>query len=111
MSVQQMGVVFRLYGRPDIAESIKDGMEKGIRLNTDQMAIVKAENEKMRDAREGVRKFGDDKRWPETREKLAAQYYVKPCGRVRAFLLVLWALLWMEIFDWTVYLQHINRSA
>ena len=112
MGVQQRGVVIRTYGDRTITDAIMDGMERGMQpLNRSELAVVKAENEKMREARDGVRQYGDDKRWPETRRALAQQYHVRPCGRVRGALLLAWALVWMEIFDWYMYLQRMNRSA
>jgi hypothetical protein len=70
---------------------------------------VKAENDHLK-AVNGVRALADEKRWNKTRKKLARKYTVKPAGRARGAILLVWALSWMVVFECFRRLQAINRE-
>ena len=46
----------------------------------------------------------------ETQAKLAAAYGVRRHGRLYRRLLVAWAMMWVEIFDWLHYFKTWNRE-
>jgi hypothetical protein len=103
-------VVIKTVGVPEMGAPIADALTRVIPLaDGEELAAVKAENEHLK-ARDGVRQSGDDKRWEETQAKLAAAYGVRRHGRLYRRLLVSWAMLWVEIFDWFHFFQTWNRE-
>lgn len=76
---------------------------------TVELRTVKAEYAKLQ-ARDAVRSEADKKRWERTRRRLARKYTVKPVGRARGAILLVWALSWMVVFECFRRLQAINRE-
>ena len=62
-------------------------------------------------ARDGVRREGDARRWQDVREELREKYSTRPTGRVHGAILGAWALLWTAIFAEYARLSAINREA
>ena len=83
------------------------GLSEG--ANATALRAVEAENRQLK-AREGVRRQGDAKRWQRTQRRLARKYTVKPVGRARGAILLVWALSWMVVFECFRRLQAINRE-
>ena len=96
-------VAIRVFGNPSVGCAI------GAALTTKELELVKAENKRL-DALNGVRAYGDEIRWQETREELAAKYTIRPANRVTGAILGLWALLWTVIFGWYAKLSAWNRE-
>lgn len=92
-----------IYGDRRIGGAIADGM------TARELALVKAELRKMQ-ARDGVRREGDARRWQDVREELAAKYSIRPHGRLYGAILGAWALLWLGIFAEYAKLSAWNRE-
>lgn len=90
-------------GDPRMGAAIAEG------ANAVALRETKAENDHLR-AVNGVRALADEKRWNKTRKKLARKYTVKPAGRARGAILLVWALSWMVVFECFRRLQAINRE-
>lgn len=91
-------------GDPRMSAAIAEG------ANAVALREAKAENEKLR-AVNGVRAIADEKRWNKMRRKWERKYTVKPTGRAREAILLVWALSWMVVFECFKRLQAINREA
>lgn len=88
---------------PHMAAGIAEGAA------TVALRTMERENRQLK-AREGVRARADEKRWNKTRRKLARKYTVKPAGRARGAILLVWALSWLVVFECFRRLQAINRE-
>lgn len=97
----------KAYGDTEIGDVLKSCVENS--MNNKELAVVRAECAQLRD-REGVRRYGDDKRWAEIKADLAATYYIKPHGVVYEKLLVAWAMLWFRIGQVYQRLSAMNRA-
>lgn len=84
-------IVIKMAGNVEIAAAVADGMTKVIPVDGKEMAMVKAENKRLR-AKQGVKEFVEDKAWGETKASLARTYRVKRHGKVYNFILLAWAL-------------------
>ena len=93
-----------IYGDRNLGGAIADG------LTARELALVRSELRRMQ-ARDGVRRYGDKRRWSEVRAELADKYSTRPVGRVRGAILAAWALLWVGIFAEYARLSAINREA
>ena len=93
-----------IYGDRKLGGAIADG------LTARELSLVRSELRRMQ-AREGVRREGDARRWRDVREELAEKYSTRPTGRVRGAILAAWALLWVGIFAEYARLSAINREA
>ena len=103
-------VVIKTVGNTDMGAPIADALTRVIPMeDSEALAAMKAENEQLK-ARDGVRRDGDDKRWEETRARLAAEYGVKRHGAAYQRLLLGWAMLWLGILDWFRFFQTWNRE-
>ena len=103
-------VVIKSTGDPEIAGAIVDGMQRQVvPLSADELAVVKAELAKLK-ATYGVMKPRDDRYWRDKVAALDARYSVKPTGKVRDALTLVWAILWMTIQEWLDYLAEWNRA-
>ena len=96
-------IVIKTAGDPQIAGAICNGMQ------TAKAASINADYKRLQ-AVNGVRAYGDQKRWNRTQMRLARKYYVKPAGRVSGAILGLWGWLWMSIYGWHNYLAEWNRE-
>lgn len=104
----------KTYGDTEIGKALENCLVES--MNSHELAVVKAEcaqlrsEKKEQDDREGVRKYGDDKRWVEIKADLAATYYIKPHGAVYNKVLVAWAMLWFWIGQAYAKLAEMNRT-
>ena len=89
---------------PRFAMGIAEG------ANAVELRMVRAEYAKLQ-AKDGVRREGDDRRWERTRRRLARKYSIKPVGRARGAILGGWALFWTVIYNVFEYFSEINREA
>ena len=96
-------VAIRIVGHPAM------GCALGSALTTKELELMKAENKRL-DALNGVRAYGDEKRWQDVSGALARKYSSKPAGRLYGAVLGLWALLWTVIFGWYAKLSAWNRE-
>lgn len=110
-------VVIKAYGDPRFAGAIVEGVTRRvIPLDSEELAAVKAELAAVKaakarqDARDGVRKAGDDKRWALIKADLARDYAVKRPGPVREALLLGWAMIWSAIYQTAEELMRWNRE-
>lgn len=104
-------VVIKTYGNPQIGGALVDAVSrKVIPLDEGELKTVKAELARL-NAVNGVRVYGDEKRWNKTRRRLARKYSTKPVGAARGAILGGWALVWSVIFGAARYLQAWNREA
>jgi len=83
------------------------GIAEGV--NAVELRVVKAEYAKLQ-AKDGVRREGDDRRWERTRRRLARKYSTKPVGRARGAILGGWALFWTVIYNVYEHFSEINRE-
>lgn len=102
-------IVIKSIGDADIANAIADGMTRAIPLESGELREVKAEYERLQ-ARDAVRAYGDEKRWQETKEKLARTYAPKRHGRLYWAVLALWAWVWDEFSEWVDFLVKWNME-
>ena len=93
-----------IYGDPAIGGALAQGM------TTRELALARAELRRMQ-ARDGVRRYGDTRRWEDVRGELADKYTTRPVGRVRGAILGAWALTWLWVLGWYKYLSAWNRGA
>lgn len=93
-----------IYGDRQLGGAIADG------LTARELATVRAELLRMQ-ARDGVRRYGDSRRWSDVRDELADKYSTHPTGGVRGAILAAWALLWVGIFAEYARLSAWNREA
>lgn len=93
-----------IYGDPAIGGVIADSKA------TRELEIVRAELRKMQ-ARDGVRRYGDGKRWQDVRNELAEKYSTRPAGRVTGAIMGVYGLFLESIRYWYEYFAKINRSA
>lgn len=110
-------VVYRGIGDTELVSTVMDGMMQAVvPLNNKELDTVKAECAKLREenrrleAQNGVRKNGDDNRWPKTQAKLAHTYHIRRHGLVYKTILCAWALMWFQIGRAYEYLSAINRG-
>ena len=97
-------VAIRVFGNPAM------GCALGSALTTKELELVKAENKRL-DALNGVRAYGDEKRWQDVRNELATKYTTRPANKLSGAILGLWALLWTVIFGWYAKLSAWNRES
>ena len=102
-------IVIKTIGDTDIGNAIADGMTRAIPLDDGELREVKAECKRLR-AKEGVRAYGDEKRWQETREELAQKYAPERHGRLYWAVLALWAWAWDEFSEWVEFLVKWNME-
>lgn len=93
-----------IYGDPALGGALAAG------VTTRELDIARAELRKMQ-ARDGVRRYGDTRRWQRTQKRLARKYSTRPTGRARGAILGAWALTWLWVLGWYEYLSAWNRSA
>jgi hypothetical protein len=90
-------------GDPKMGAAIAEGAA------TVELRTVKAEYAKLQ-AKDAVRREGDDRRWERTKRRLARKYSTKPVGRVRGAILGVWGLLWLEVAEWRKFFADWNRK-
>lgn len=95
-------IVVRTAGDARLAGAIAEGM------NAVELRRVRAHCA-MLEARDGVRRYGDDKRWQKTRKRLARKYRVEPVGRVRRVILGVWGGIWLGMYNVSERLMEMNR--
>lgn len=93
-----------IYGDSQIGGAIADG------LTARELALVRSELRQMQ-ALDGVRRYGDSRRWSDVQTELADKYSTRPTGRVRGAILAAWALLWTAIYAEYARLSAWNREA
>lgn len=82
------------------------GLSEG--ANATALRAVEADLRKLQ-ARDGVRREGDDRRWKRTQRRLERKYAVRPVGKVRKALLVSWALVWYSVYTMGERLVEMSR--
>lgn len=95
-------IVIRKAGDAQIADAIAEG------INAVELRNVRAEYTRLQ-ARDGVRREGDDRRWKRTQRRLERKYAVRPVGKVRKALLVSWALIWYSVYTMGERLVEMSR--
>lgn len=88
---------------PQTALAISEG------ANAVELKTVKAECARLQ-AVNGVRSYGDSKRFVSVSKAWAIKYSTKPVGRLRSAILGGWALLWLGMLGWYEYLRDWNRE-
>lgn len=74
-------IVIRSYGDAQIGEAIVSAIERMIPDYSEVLRMVIEENNALK-AKEAVRIYGDNKRWPEIKEELDRIYAVEKHGRI-----------------------------
>ena len=88
---------------PRTALAIADG------ANAVELKAVKARYAKL-EALNGVRAYGDSKRFVSVSKAWAIKYSTKPVGRARGAILGVWALFWLWVYGWYEYFSDWNRE-
>ena len=103
-------VAIRVYGDPEFGDVLRSAVTPT--LNDDEMAIVKAELEKMRkeNAELGVRKVRDRKDFSRKMRKLRRKGYPQPSCKAAQYALLAWAFTWLTIKACYEHLAAINRG-
>ena len=96
-------LVIRTAGDEQIAGAIVAGMTEATEYRELRAELARLKEIEARDA---VRRYGDEKRWERTRRRLARKYYVKPAGPVYGAILGLWAGLWMVVIEALNYVHN-----
>ena len=96
-------LVIRTAGDAQIAHAVAEGM------NAVELQRVRRECARLQ-AQVGVRRYCEDKRWRQTRRRLARKYAVKPVGPVRGAILGVWGGLWLALDNMYRRLSRWNRS-
>lgn len=102
-------LIIKQYGDPQIAGAIVEGMTRRvIPLDSDELAAVKLEVVRLR-AIQGLRAYGDSRRFERSRRELAEKYSVRPVSRAGGAVLAVWGLLWLGIYTAYDHLSAWNR--
>lgn len=116
--MQNRAIVIKTMGDPAISGALADGIAAILYpVNTsDEIAAIKAECDRLRarnerlEAKQTVRKLGDDERWEATRAELARTHAIAYHGPIYNAVLIGWAMLWMGIYAIYNRLSAWNRS-
>ena len=103
-------LVIRAAGDEEIAGAIADALVP--MTNADEIKQLKAEMQAMREreAKNGVAAEHTAKNWHEMYTEILERPLPEPSCKVAQVLLIGWAMLWMQIYDWYDYLSRWNRE-
>lgn len=104
-------LVIKQYGDPQMCAAIVDGINRQITpMNKSEMEVVMAELTKLR-AKDGIRSYGDSKRFRSFQRRMAKKYTTKPTNKLTGAFLSVWGLLWYSVYMLYDFLRAWNRES